>query len=182
MKVACDNCRTHYESLSDKEGVPGCPTCGHVNTPKTARAEAPVPRPHDEGLDHSRTMMGPMDGLMADNTGSFQQVLSGRKSGLPPGLEPILTVLEGDGKGREIPISKTQIILGRKESDILINDPEASRRHCALTMYQDLALVKDMDSANGTMINERLIREALLRPGDRLQIGTTVLRFALKGR
>lgn len=178
MKVACENCRTAYDIPGG--GIVGCPTCGHVNVPKSQRAAPAVPLPEDEILDHGKTMMGALEGEMADETTAARKTVEGRKMGLPPGQEAALVVLEGDGKDKRIPLTKTQTVLGRKGADILLNDPEASRRHCSVTFYGDLALVKDMNSANGTRINNRIVREGLLKPGDKLQIGMTVFQFTLK--
>jgi hypothetical protein len=138
-----------------------------------------VPLTHDDVLDRSKTMLGPMDSPLADETTAVRQAVAGRMIGLSPDHDASLIVLEGDGKGKQIALTKSQIVLGRKQADVVLTDPEASRRHCALLIYGDFAVVKDMGSANGTKVNDRLVKEGLLKTGGTIQIGETVLQFRL---
>lgn len=179
MKTTCDGCHTIYDLPEGKEGQMGCPYCEHVNRPKTQAAKSTVPLPQDDVLDHSKTMLGPMDGSFADETTIVRKAVAGRMVGLSPDHDAALIILEGDGKGKRIPLAKSQIVLGRKQADVVLTDPEASRRHCALLLYGDFAVVKDMGSANGTMVNGKLVKEGLLKTGGTIQIGTTVLQFQL---
>ena len=180
MKVSCDGCHTIYDLPEGKEGQMGCPYCEHVNRPKQEGA-APdtIPLTHDDVLDHSKTMLGPMDGPMADESTAVRQAVAGRMIGLSPHHEATLVILEGDGKGTRIALTKSQIVLGRKKADVVLTDPEASRRHCALLLYGDFAVVKDMGSANGTKVNDRFVKEGLLKTGNTIQIGMTVFQFML---
>lgn len=70
--------------------------------------------------------------------------------------------------------------LGRdKNSDITLNDPQASRNHAVLRRLgaDDYYLI-DSGSANGSFVNERRIATpTLLHDGDRVRIGSTVLEF-----
>ncbi len=187
MKVTCDGCHTIYDIPEDKEGQMGCPYCEHVNRPKqpglpagqAGAATDTVPLSHDDVLDRSKTMLGSMDGLLADESTAVRQAVAGRMIGLSPNHDAALVVLEGDGKGKRIALKKSQIVLGRKQADVVLTDPEASRRHCALLIYGDFAVVKDMGSANGTQVNDRLVKEGLLKSGGKIQIGATVFQFRL---
>jgi hypothetical protein len=180
MKVTCDGCHTIYDLPEGKEGQMGCPYCEHVNRPdQPGPAKESVPFSHDDVLDHSKTMLGPMDGSFADETTAVRQAVAGRMIGLSPDHDAALIILEGDGKGKRIALKKSQIVLGRKQADVVLTDPEASRRHCALLIYGDFAVVKDMGSANGTKVNDRLVKEGLLKIGNTIQIGTTVFQFML---
>jgi hypothetical protein len=180
MKTTCDGCHTFYDLPEGKEGQMGCPYCEHVNRPKqAAAATATVPPPEENLLDRSKTMMGPMDSPLADETTAVRQAVIGRMIDLPPDHDACLIVLAGDGKGKQIALTKSQIVLGRKQADVVLTDPEASRRHCALLIYGDFAVVKDMGSANGTKVNDRLVKEGLLKSGGTIQIGETVFQFRL---
>ena len=181
MKVTCDGCHTIYDLPEGSEGQMGCPYCEHMNRPNPpGAAKDTVPLSHNDVLDHSKTMMGPMDGLLSDeNSAAVRQTIAGKTIGLSPNLEAALVVLEGDGKGRRIVLEKSQLTLGRKQADVALTDPEASRRHCALLLYGDFAVVRDMGSANGTKVNDRVVKEGLLKSGDRIQIGATVLQFVV---
>jgi len=183
MKVVCEGCHTIYDIPDGSEGQIGCPYCEHVNRPKHAvRAIPSAPPPRGDLPDHGKTMLGPMDGAMADETTAVRKAVSGKTLTLPRDREAALVVLEGDGKGRRITLPKSEIILGRKEADVTLTDPEASRRHCALLIYGDFAVVKDLGSANGTMVNNRVVKEGLLKPGGTVQIGATVFQFLLSSR
>lgn len=180
MKTSCDGCHTIYDLPEGKEGQMGCPYCEHVNRPKPQGAATnTVPLAHDDVLDHSKTMLGSMDGSFADETTAVRQAIAGRMVGLSPNHDAALIILEGDGKGKRIPLTKSQIVLGRKQADVVLTDPESSRRHCALLLYGDFAVVKDMGSANGTKVNDRLVKEGLLKTGNTIQIGATVFQFLL---
>jgi pSer/pThr/pTyr-binding forkhead associated (FHA) protein len=70
------------------------------------------------------------------------------------------------------------ITIGRlPESTIVINDPNASRRHAEIRRSGNDVLVVDLNSTNGTRVNGATVRERVLADGDQVVIGTTVLRF-----
>jgi pSer/pThr/pTyr-binding forkhead associated (FHA) protein len=63
--------------------------------------------------------------------------------------------------------------VGRQRGcDLRIPSAEVSRRHCILHFTQGQLTVEDLNSANGTFLNNRRVtRQQLVRPGDQLQIG-----------
>src|SRR6266540_2562701 len=68
------------------------------------------------------------------------------------------------------------VIAGRTaQCDVQLDDPSVSRRHCAIAFTDGVLQVKDLDSANGTFINERPIRESTARPGDLIRLGAAIL-------
>ena len=158
-------------------GILGCPYCQFINTPGSGKPSTPTPE--DAILDQSKTMLGPMEGEMADEITAVQRAVAGRKVSLPLKQKAVFEIVEGEEKGKRFILTKTEITLGRKQVDISLKDPEISRRHCAVILYGDLAVVKDMKSANGTMVNGHFVSQGLLRPGDTLQIGSIVLQFIL---
>jgi hypothetical protein len=82
--------------------------------------------------------------------------------------------------GKTYALTQRNIILGRDNScDIVINDANASRQHARIS--QDALgtwKLVDLDSTNGTTLNDRAVTQALLRDGDRITIGVTVLEFS----
>ncbi|MEW6227149.1 MAG: FHA domain-containing protein [Bacillota bacterium] len=70
-------------------------------------------------------------------------------------------------------------ILGRAaESDVVIDDPYVSARHAEVTRTGAGYKLRDLGSTNGTYVNGRRIRgECVLRPGDRVRLGDTILKF-----
>jgi HD-GYP domain-containing protein (c-di-GMP phosphodiesterase class II)/pSer/pThr/pTyr-binding forkhead associated (FHA) protein len=61
------------------------------------------------------------------------------------------------------------------QCDLQIDEPSVSRRHCTITFADGGLQVKDLDSANGTFINERPIKESSARAGDLIRLGTAIL-------
>ena len=88
-------------------------------------------------------------------------------------------VLIEDGKAsRAFPLTKDRVIIGRlAESDIVLADPGASRRHAEVRREDGGFVISDLGSTNGTMVNESTIGERALEEGDRITIGRTVLEF-----
>jgi putative nucleotidyltransferase with HDIG domain len=72
----------------------------------------------------------------------------------------------------------TSVTVGRvAQCEIHIDDQAVSRRHCTLTVRGSDLLITDLDSANGTFLNERPIKSGAARPGDCIRIGSTILEF-----
>jgi pSer/pThr/pTyr-binding forkhead associated (FHA) protein len=90
-----------------------------------------------------------------------------------------IEIIEGPGAGREITFDHPIVIGRASDADVLLEDGEVSRHHARVTPEADgSATVEDLESANGTFINENeLVGPSHLGPGDDLQIGVTVLRL-----
>jgi class 3 adenylate cyclase len=88
---------------------------------------------------------------------------------------PSLLVTEGPLVGQQLDI-ESQLVLGRGDADLVIHDPEISRRHALIRTRDDLFEIDDLDSLNGTWVNGRRIQEtARLSPGDVIRLGKTVI-------
>jgi pSer/pThr/pTyr-binding forkhead associated (FHA) protein len=65
------------------------------------------------------------------------------------------------------------------DNPIHIDDPKASRRHAVIERQAQAYLIRDLDSSNGTFVNDQRITQAvLLRVGDEIRIGNTRLVVA----
>jgi pSer/pThr/pTyr-binding forkhead associated (FHA) protein len=85
-----------------------------------------------------------------------------------------LLVEEHPVTGREITLAPGQTI-GREGCEIVLPDPEVSRRHAAIRVLDAELAIEDLSSLNGTWINgERISGVRALAPHDRLQFGNTV--------
>jgi diguanylate cyclase (GGDEF)-like protein len=90
-------------------------------------------------------------------------------------------MLSGELTGRIYKLTRGKYLLGRSEdADIRLSDDGISRLHAELRRYDDeLYLLKDLDSTNGTFVNGVQVRSQALNDGDRIQIGSqTVLKFS----
>ncbi len=91
-------------------------------------------------------------------------------------VELTLEIVEGPDAGRQLPVSGTVVIGRSPDADLVLADPQVSRRHARVTAEAGTAVVEDLGSANGTFINHaELHGPARLDPGDDLLVGVTVL-------
>jgi pSer/pThr/pTyr-binding forkhead associated (FHA) protein len=68
--------------------------------------------------------------------------------------------------------------VGRAESDVSLADPDVSRRHAVFHQVDSDVGIEDLDSRNGTYVNEKRISGiATLSDGDRVRFGNTVWRL-----
>jgi ABC-type multidrug transport system ATPase subunit/pSer/pThr/pTyr-binding forkhead associated (FHA) protein len=76
-------------------------------------------------------------------------------------------------------ITQTSLILiGRLEDcDIVLDSPEVSRRHATIRQIGDAYTIEDLDSSNGTFVNNEQVRRAELHEGDLIQISKYRLLF-----
>ena len=66
--------------------------------------------------------------------------------------------------------------LGRApRADFIVNRALVSRLHCRLTAGDDTLEVEDLKSTNGTFVNDKRVKRAELKSGDRLRLGRTEL-------
>lgn len=95
---------------------------------------------------------------------------------------PRLVIIEGQEKGRVIPLKGGTAIIGRSKGDILIQDPRISRSHVALNFDAERQILSftDLKSLNGTLVNGEQVRSAELKDGDKLQVGDTVFDCQLE--
>jgi predicted component of type VI protein secretion system len=92
------------------------------------------------------------------------------------GLAFRIVLRSGPTPGKLFPLEKPEMFIGRDLSnDVVINDPEISRRHSRLFVQNGGYAVEDMGSTNGTSVNgQRLVAPQLLHPGDILTFGERV--------
>jgi hypothetical protein len=97
---------------------------------------------------------------------------------LDPALDRRQALLVGEGR-RNV-LSGSRVVLGRsREADIVLGDPNVSRRHAELRRDENGWQVVDLGSTNGIKVNGQRVDDAVLRPGDRITIGVTDLTFEL---
>ena len=84
-----------------------------------------------------------------------------------------LVMRSGPTPGKEFPLEKEDLTIGRDLSnDIVISDPEMSRRHARMTLQNNTYVLEDLGSTNGTSVNgQRLISPYTLRPGETVGFG-----------
>src|SRR5580704_4417020 len=91
---------------------------------------------------------------------------------------PALLLLSGPSAGLRFDV-KSEAVLGRSPScDIPLEDHKVSRRHAKIVVQDGEVRISDLGSRNGTVVNgEKIDAEAILLPGDRVQVGDTTALF-----
>lgn len=94
-----------------------------------------------------------------------------------------LQVIEGRLSGTiyELPPNR-EFVLGRgSQLEIVIDEDMVSRRHAKITTYHDSIVIQDLNSTNGTLVNQQQITGGYrLNTNDELTIGSCVLRIILQ--
>ncbi len=101
---------------------------------------------------------------------------------LPAKADVVLTITDGPEKGKTFVLSTPRVVLGRTGADVALNDPEISRHHCLLEVRDRFVNLKDLDSTNGTFLDEGRVRAAVLQDGAEFRLGTTTIQLSLRAK
>jgi pSer/pThr/pTyr-binding forkhead associated (FHA) protein len=95
-----------------------------------------------------------------------------------------LVVLEGDGAGENILVTRLPFVIGRgKKATMRISNETVSRRHARLCLSADNRLeLIDGGSVNGTFVNAERIEAALLEDGDQIRFGSVRYQLVIEER
>ena len=119
--------------------------------------------------DHISTAEAP---LPSDHRGPAGPVKAGAR----------LRVAAGPDTGRAIEMDEHAVVIGRApECDLVLHDETVSWRHCAVERTPDGPRLRDLESRNGTWLDNRRIESALASGDSRIRVGRTVLEFAGPG-
>ncbi|MGB5697487.1 MAG: GGDEF domain-containing protein [Polyangiales bacterium] len=90
-----------------------------------------------------------------------------------------LVVIYGEEMGRRVRVTAEPLIIGRSpKCEVQIDQESVSRNHCRIRFEGGEFLVCDLDSTNGTYVNDDLIQgEGRIRHGDQIKVGRTILKF-----
>ena len=87
-----------------------------------------------------------------------------------------LEIIEGPDKGQKVSLQDADVIIGRHgQCDLVLHDLEVSRRHVKLASGENGWWLDDLGSTNGSFVNGQRITHQTAAPGDRIQIGQSVL-------
>src|SRR5216684_4348709 len=78
---------------------------------------------------------------------------------------------------RTFPVTPGQVVIAGRtaQCDLHLDDPSVSRRHCSITFENGTLRIQDLQSANGTYVNELSVSDAIVQPGDVIRLGAAVL-------
>jgi signal transduction histidine kinase len=94
-------------------------------------------------------------------------------------VRPSLVCVSGADLGTSFKIGASAVI-GRGDADIALGETDVSRRHACIRFGDAGYEIEDLGSANGTRVNgTRIAGTCVIRVGDRISVGRTVLVFAM---
>ncbi|HEX8843960.1 MAG TPA: sigma 54-interacting transcriptional regulator [Pyrinomonadaceae bacterium] len=95
-------------------------------------------------------------------------------------MTPRLAAIAGPLKGKIFALAEEETSVGRESaSQVCLSDPSVSRRHCTIKHEGTLFKITDLESLNGTFVNDVPVKERFLEHGDRLRIGDHTFSFLL---
>ncbi len=96
-------------------------------------------------------------------------------------MNPRLIALSGPMKDRIVALTEAETTLGRESSNqIHLADLAVSRRHCVFKNESGQVTLLDLDSFNGTSVNDVPVKERMLQHGDRVRVGDSTFLFLLR--
>ncbi|MBI2955715.1 MAG: zinc-ribbon domain-containing protein [Acidobacteria bacterium] len=169
MIVECPKCHTKYrldpKQLAGRAQVQV--RCTKCQSTFAAQTEAPS----GAGTKGTGTMAAMPEATLVSQPGA--DLL------LPTDKRLSLSVTGGPHKGKVFPITKPRMVLGRAGSDIVIDDAEVSRSHCALEIRGAKATVVDLGSTNGTYVSGQRVDSGELEHLTEFRVGGTTLVFTV---
>ena len=81
-----------------------------------------------------------------------------------------------------VPLNKDRMTLGRRPyNDIVVDNLAVSGEHAALQVIGHDYFIEDLNSTNGTYINEQKIKRQILKNGDTIEIGKYAIKYVQDG-
>ncbi len=96
------------------------------------------------------------------------------------GHDCLVVIYSSDGRmfGKRHVLGDRPVTLGRgSENTIVLENDSVSRRHCRVEKRGSTYHVVDLDSTNGSYVNDELSKEIQLRRGDQLKVGDSIFKF-----
>lgn len=96
--------------------------------------------------------------------------------------KPLLIIRKGKMIGKKFYLSfdKTTTV-GRSEScEIALDDITISAQHCRIIPQENIFIIVDLNSTNGTFLNEKKIKQGYIKEGDIIRVGETQLLFKVE--
>jgi transcription termination factor Rho len=87
-----------------------------------------------------------------------------------------------DNMIKVVPLNKDRMTLGRRPyNDIVVDNLAVSGEHAALQVIGHEYFIEDLNSTNGTFINEQKIKRQILKNGDTIEIGKYAIKYVQDG-
>jgi len=205
MIIACPSCSAKYKYDETKLGASPskkmkCPKCkglievfnqravGNTRTKIKDSIELestfpagnkpPIPEKEDIHVDGPRSEGPRTSSVKRDSLSKTGGGNDGYLK-LPEYRRLSLAVIQGFNSGEIFQINKPKIVIGRSEADVMVKDLEASRQHARLEIMNDRVVLRDLNSTNGTFVNEEKITQTNLENHSEFRIGGTVFMLII---
>ncbi len=185
MKLTCSNCQTNYQVADEKIPAKGaranCPNCGQLilipGNGSSGKSTSFLPGV--SGTDFGQTIAYDFSEVDQSQTeiSALLEKISEREPFIEKGMAFSLRDIQ---TGEEYSMPGAQVTVGRSGTDINVDDPEVSRRHCQIKVFGDRVVIMDLESTNGTYVHGRKVMTASLGVAEQFTIGNTVLEFVKK--
>jgi predicted Zn finger-like uncharacterized protein len=142
--------------------IPGAPARAVVGTSVSPEGTGPIGMPDAAGT----TDRVPLPGALRNPA---------RPLRLPSDQRLSLACISGPDSGRIFEIDKPRVVIGRANADIVVADIQCSRQHAAIEVMDEHTFVVDLNSTNGTYVNDQRVNRAELDNRTEFEIGTTTL-------
>lgn len=97
-------------------------------------------------------------------------------------MDVVLVYFKKDGERKDFPLESGKTVLGRKDNCALrVPLEQISREHCEFEVTDDSVVLRDLNSSNGTYVNNKRIAEEQLKPGDQVVVGPVVFIVQIDG-
>jgi predicted component of type VI protein secretion system len=97
-------------------------------------------------------------------------------------MQVVLVMFRADGERRSFSLPRTVTVIGRREDcDLRIPLGDVSRKHCRFIADNETLKIEDLGSSNGTFHNGVRIQEAIVNPGDNVQVGPVMFVVQING-
>ena len=94
---------------------------------------------------------------------------------LPNDQRLSLACISGPDSGRIFEIEKPRVVIGRANADVVVADIQCSRQHAAIEVMDEHVFVVDLNSTNGTYVNDQRVSRSEIDNRTEFEIGTTTL-------
>jgi two-component system, NtrC family, sensor kinase len=93
-----------------------------------------------------------------------------------------LLIKTGEMQGKSYPIRNRVVLIGRDSSNtITLPDRHVSKKHASISPQGSEFVIEDLGSKNGTLVNDHPVQRQVLKPGDEIKVGSTVLELTPLG-
>jgi GGDEF domain-containing protein len=93
-----------------------------------------------------------------------------------------LVFLTGDRIGRKLELRAGELTMGRDpSSDVIVQSDLVSRQHAKFATSNQTTTLHDLDSTNGTYVNDLRVQACTLADGDRVAVGKVVMKYLAPG-